>query len=64
MKKMSKKCSTDQRFIRKKNTTYKIHTLVVRRKIAQFVLLLFFFRLEHLNKFLGKLEMLILMVEI
>ena len=23
-----KKCSTDQRFIRKRNTTYKIHTLV------------------------------------
>ena len=28
MKKMLKKCSTDQRFIRKKNTTYKIETLV------------------------------------
>jgi hypothetical protein len=28
MKKMSKKCSTDQRFIRKRNTTYKIETLV------------------------------------
>ena len=27
MKKMSKKCSTDQRFIRKRNTTYKIGTL-------------------------------------
>ena len=26
MKKMSKKCSTDQRFIRKRNTTYKIGT--------------------------------------
>ena len=25
--KMSKKCSTDQRFIRKRNTTYKIGTL-------------------------------------
>ena len=25
---MAKKCSTDQRFIRKRNTTYKIHTLV------------------------------------
>ena len=25
---MSKKCSTDQRFIRKRNTTYKIGTLV------------------------------------
>ena len=29
MTKMAKKCSTDQRFIRKRNTTYKIHTLVV-----------------------------------
>ena len=29
MTKMTKKCSTDQRFIRKRNTTYKIHTLVV-----------------------------------
>ena len=28
MKKMLKKCSTDQRFIRKGNTTYKIGTLV------------------------------------
>ena len=28
MTKMFKKCSTDQRFIRKINTTYKIHTLV------------------------------------
>ena len=28
MKKMVKKCSTDQRFIRKRNTTYRIHTLV------------------------------------
>ena len=28
MTKMFKKCSTDQRFIRKRNTTYKIHTLV------------------------------------
>ena len=28
MTKMAKKCSTDQRFIRKRNTTYKIHTLV------------------------------------
>ena len=28
MTKMVKKCSTDQRFIRKRNTTYKIHTLV------------------------------------
>ena len=28
MTKMTKKCSTDQRFIRKRNTTYKIHTLV------------------------------------
>ena len=28
MKKMSKKCSTDQRFIRKRNNTYKIGTLV------------------------------------
>ena len=28
MKRMSKKCSTDQRFIRKRNTTYKIGTLV------------------------------------
>ena len=27
MTKMFKKCSTDQRFIRKRNTTYKIHTL-------------------------------------
>ena len=27
MKKMVKKCSTDQRFIRKRNTTYKIGTL-------------------------------------
>ena len=25
---MAKKCSTDQRFIRKRNTTYEIHTLV------------------------------------
>ena len=29
MTKMAKKCSTDQRLIRKRNTTYKIHTLVV-----------------------------------
>ena len=29
MKKMSKKCSTDQRFIRKRNTIYKIGTLVL-----------------------------------
>ena len=29
MKKMSKKCSTDQSFIRKQNTTYKIGTLPV-----------------------------------
>ena len=29
MKKMSKKCSTDQRFIRKRNTTYKIGTLTL-----------------------------------
>ena len=28
MKKMLKKCSTDQRFIRKRKTTYKIGTLV------------------------------------
>ena len=28
MTKMVKKCLTDQRFIRKRNTTYKIHTLV------------------------------------
>ena len=28
MTKMAKKCSTDQRFIRKRNTTYKTHTLV------------------------------------
>jgi hypothetical protein len=27
MTKMVKKCSTDQRFIRKRNTAYKIHTL-------------------------------------
>ena len=27
MTKMFKKCSTDQRFIRKRNTTFKIHTL-------------------------------------
>ena len=27
MTKMAKKCSTDQRFIQKRNTTYKIHTL-------------------------------------
>ena len=27
MTKMFKKCSTDQRFIQKRNTTYKIHTL-------------------------------------
>ena len=26
---MLKKCSTDQRFIRKRNTIYKIHTLAV-----------------------------------
>ena len=26
---MAKKCSTDQRFIRKRNTTYKIHTLAL-----------------------------------
>ena len=30
MKKMLKKCSTDQRFIRKRNTTYKIETLMLR----------------------------------
>ena len=28
MAKMAKKCSTDQRFIWKRNTTYKKHTLV------------------------------------
>ena len=28
MTKIAKKCSTDQRFIRKRNTAYKIHTLV------------------------------------
>ena len=28
MAKMVKKCTTDQRFIRKRNTTYKIHTLI------------------------------------
>ena len=28
MKKMSKKCSTDQRFIRKRNATYKTGTLI------------------------------------
>ena len=28
MTKIAKKCWTDQRFIRKRNTTYKIHTLV------------------------------------
>ena len=28
MKNMSKKCSTDQRFIRKRNTAYEIGTLV------------------------------------
>ena len=28
MTRMFKKCSTDQRFIRKRNTTYRIHTLV------------------------------------
>ena len=33
MKKMSKKCSTDQRFIRKRNTSYKIHTLIVNLSI-------------------------------
>ena len=27
---MFKKCSTDQRFIRKRNITYKIHTLRIR----------------------------------
>ena len=27
--KMSKKCSTDQRFIRKRNISYEIHTLVI-----------------------------------
>ena len=32
MKKMSKKCSTDQRFIRKRNTTYKIGTLRLKLK--------------------------------
>ena len=31
MKKMSKKCSTDQRFIQKRNTSYKIGTLVVKK---------------------------------
>ena len=30
MTKMFRKCSTDQRFIRKRNTTYKIHTLVTK----------------------------------
>ena len=30
MKKMSMKCSTDQRFIRKRNTTYKIGTLALK----------------------------------
>ena len=29
MTKMVKKCLTDQRFIRKRNTTYKIHTLII-----------------------------------
>ena len=28
MTEMTKKCSTDQRFIQKRNTTYKIHTLL------------------------------------
>ena len=34
MTKMAKKCSIDQRFIRKRNTTYKIHTLTHIRKCA------------------------------
>ena len=34
MKKMWKKCSTDQRFIRKRNTTYKIGTLDATSKIV------------------------------
>ena len=32
MKKMSRKCSTHQRFIRKRNTTYKIGTLELEKK--------------------------------
>ena len=34
--KMFKKCSTDQRFIGKRNTTYKIHTLAVSMRKNQY----------------------------
>ena len=33
-KKMAKKCSSHQRFIRKRNTTYKIHTLIHKLEVG------------------------------
>ena len=48
---MFKKCSTDQRFIGKRNTTYKIHTFGPRKAVQTFKFPLFyaFTVLRHLD---------------
>ena len=52
MTKMFKKCSTHQRFIRKRNTTYKIHTLILSKLFIKLIVILIFANLKAYFKIL------------